>query len=126
MQNLVARSCTPTNAPSCSFFPPEQCGACPQRAACVSDKHPSRTIEVGPNEALLIAARTYQHTDAYKADRRARQIVERQIARMVRLGARFARFFGIAKVRAQITFLAVVANLTRLVRLAKAAARPLT
>jgi hypothetical protein len=121
MQSLAARSCVPTNAPSCSFFPPEPCGACPQRAGCFSDKHTSRTIEVGPNEALRIAARAYQHTDTYKADRRARQIVERQVARMVRLGARFARFFGVAKVRAQIAIIAVVANLTRLVRLAKAA-----
>jgi hypothetical protein len=122
MQNLAARSCAPTNAPSCSFFPPEQCGACPQRAGCISDKHASRTIEVGPNEALLIEARAYQHTDAYKADRRARQIVERQVARMVRLGARIARFFGSAKVRAQIVIIAAVANLTRLASLANAAA----
>jgi hypothetical protein len=121
MQNLVARSCAPTNAPSCSFFPPEQCEPCPQRAGCVSTKHASRTIEVGPNEALLIDARAYQRTDAYKADRRARQIVERQVARMVRLGARFARFFGSAKVRAQIAIIAVVANLTHLASLAYAA-----
>jgi hypothetical protein len=69
---------------------------------------------VGPNEALLIEARAYQQTDAYKADRRARQIAERQVARMVRLGARFARFFGSAKVRAQIAIIAAVANLTHL------------
>jgi hypothetical protein len=96
--------------------------ACPQRAGCVSDKHASRTIEVGPNEALLIEARAYQHTDAYKVDRRARQIVERQVARMVQLGARFARFFGAAKVRAQIAIIAAVANLTHLASLVDAAA----
>ena len=121
MQNLVARSCAPTNAPSCSFFPPEQCEPCPQRLGCVSAKHASRTIEVGPNEALLLDARAYQHTDGYKADRRARQIVERQVARMVQLGARFARFFGSAKVRAQIALIAAVANLTLLARLDAAA-----
>jgi hypothetical protein len=71
-----------------------------------------------------MAARAYQQTDAYRADRRTRQIVERQVARMVRLGARFARFFGKAKVRAQITIIAVVANLTRLVSLANAATGP--
>jgi len=121
MQNPVARSCAPTNAPSCSFFPPEQCEPCPQRPGCVSAKHASRTIEVGPNEALLLDARAYQHTDGYKADRRARQIVERQVARMVQLGARFARFFGSAKVRAQIAIIAAVANLTHLARLDAAA-----
>jgi hypothetical protein len=98
-------------------FPPESCSGCPQRGACVSDKHPSRTLEVGPNEALFIKARVYQTTDAYKADRRARQVVERQVARMVRLGARFARVFGRAKVRAQIAMIAAVANLTRLAKL---------
>jgi Transposase DDE domain len=121
MQNLAARFCARTNAPSCSFFPPEQCEVCPQRAGCISLKHASRTIEVGPNEALLIAARAYQLTDAYKADRRARQIAERQVARMVRLGARFARFFGSAKVRAQIAIIAAVANLTHLASLDAAA-----
>src|SRR4029077_17571750 len=122
MPSLAARSCAPTNAPSCSFFPPEQCGACPQRASCVSAKHPSRTIEVGPNEALFIAARAYQQTEAYKAARRARQIVERQVARMVHFGARFPRFFGSAKVRAQIAIIAAVVNLTRLAKLAHAPA----
>ena len=41
---------------------------------------------------------------------------------MVQLGARFARFLGSAKVRAQIAIIAAVANLTRLARLADAAA----
>jgi len=41
---------------------------------------------------------------------------------MVRLGARVARFFGTAKVRAQIVIIAVVVNLTRLARLANVTA----
>ena len=41
---------------------------------------------------------------------------------MVRLGARFARFFGAAKVRAQIPIIAAVANLTHLAKLTDAAA----
>ena len=57
-------------------------------------KHPSRTLEVGPHEPLFVEARHYAKTDAYRIDRRKRLIVERQIARMVRLGARFARFHG--------------------------------
>ena len=103
-------------------FPPEQCALCPQRGACISEKHASRSIEVGPHEKLFIEARAYQHTEQYKADRRARQIVERQVARMVRLGARFARFFSIAKVRVQIALIAAVANLARLAVLAPVAA----
>jgi IS5 family transposase len=41
---------------------------------------------------------------------------------MVRLGARVARVFGIAKVRAQTAFIAAVANLTRLAKLQATAA----
>jgi hypothetical protein len=103
-------------------FPPESCSDCPRRAACISDKRTSRTLEVGPHEALFIEARAYQGTEQYKADRRTRQIVERQVARMVRLGARFARVFGLAKVRAQIAIIAAIANLTRLATLQAAQA----
>lgn len=99
-------------------FPPERCDACPERTACISDKHSSRSIEVGPHEHLFLEARNYQRTEAYAADRRARQVVERQVARMVRLGARFARFFTIDKVRAQVALIATVANLARMAVLA--------
>jgi len=77
---------------------------------------------VSPHEGLLIAARALQHTAEYKTDRRARQIAERQIARMVRLGARHARCFGMAKVRNQIAVIAAVANLTLLAKLGVASA----
>lgn len=103
-------------------FPPEQCGGCPQRAACISDKHASRSIEVGPHEKLFLEARSYQRTETYADDRRARQVVERQVARMVRLGARFARFFSIDKVRAQVALIATVANLARMAVLAASTA----
>jgi hypothetical protein len=103
------------------IFPADSCNACPRRTACVSDKHPSRTVEVGPNEALFIQARAYQKTEAYKADRRARQVVERQVGRMARLGARFARVFGMAKVAAQVAIIGAVANLARLATLAATA-----
>jgi hypothetical protein len=103
-------------------FPAESCGSCPQRSECISDKHASRTIDVGPNEALFIGARAYQATVAYKVDRRARQVVERQVARMAHLGARVARVFGLAKVSAQIAIVAAVANLARLSTLQAAAA----
>lgn len=105
-------------------FPPEQCAPCPQHEACVSPKHTSRSIEVGPHEQLFIDARAYQRTEQYAADRRARQVAERQVARMVRLGARCARFFGIAKVRVQVALIAAVANLARLAVLASAATSP--
>lgn len=91
-----------------------ECAKCPKRAACVSDKHASRTLEIGPHEALFIDARQYAKTEAYREDRKKRLLVERQIARMARLGARVALFFGQAKVRVQVSLVAVVANLARL------------
>ena len=97
-----------------SFFPPEECSRCPTRAACISSRRTSRSIEVGPHEALFIQARAYAQTEAYRDDRKKRLVVERQIARMARLGARFARFFGEAKVRVQVALVAAVANLARL------------
>lgn len=81
---------------------------------CVSPKHASKTVEVGPHEHLFLDARRYAKTEAYRDDRRKRLVVERQIARMAWLGARFARFFGQAKVRVQVALVAAVTNLTRL------------
>lgn len=107
-----------------SFFPPEQCATCPKRAACISDKHPSRTLEVGPHEKLFIDARNYAKTDAYREDRQKRLIVERQVARMAQLGARVARFFSQAKVRVQVSLVAAVVNLARLAVLAARRPRP--
>ena len=67
----------------------------------MSPKQTSRTVEVGPHEALFIDARRYATTEEYRDDRRKRLLVERQISRMAWLGARFARFFGQTKVRAR-------------------------
>jgi IS5 family transposase len=112
---MPARSdCVPKSAPGSSFFPPQACEPCPLRGACIAPAHAHRTLEVGPHEALFIEARRYAKTDAYRDDRRKRLIVERQIARVARLGARFARFFGQAKVRVQVALIAAVANLARL------------
>jgi hypothetical protein len=90
----------------------------------VSPKQVSRSVEVGPHEALFIDARRYAKTEDYRDDRRKRLLVERQIARMAWLGARFARFFGQAKVRAQVALVAVVTNLTRLAAILAARASP--
>jgi IS5 family transposase len=51
-------------------------------------------------------------------------IVEREISRVARLGARVARFFGKAKVRVQVALVAAVANLARLAALQAARAAP--
>ena len=122
MATLGRERLAPSERSRLYVFPTETCQACPQRARCVGKQAQARTIEVRPNEALCVQARAYQATEAYKQDRRARQIVERQVARMVKMGARVARVFGMAKVRAQIALMAVVVNLTRLMTLQHAKA----
>ena len=72
----------------------------------------------------MIAARAYAKTEEYRHDRKKRLIVERQIARMARLGARVARYFGQAKVRVQVSLVATVVNLARLAVLQGARAAP--
>jgi hypothetical protein len=93
------------------------CDECPQRSACIPASKPARTIEVGPHEDLLLAARAYEATPAFPVDRRTRQVAERMVARLVQLGARVARVVGQVKVGAQIAIIAAVANLTRLTKL---------
>ena len=99
------------------------CDECPHRTRCIPADKSVRTLEVGPHEDLTLAARAYETTPAYSQDRRTRQVAERMVARMVQLGARTARVFGLAKVRAQIAMIAAVANLTRLTTRMAALAR---
>jgi hypothetical protein len=103
-------------------FSPPGCAGCPDPGACIPPGHTARTILVGPHERLFIEARAYQKTEAFQADRRARQIAEQKVARLVQLGVRVARVFGQAKVRVQTTLIAAVANLARLACLQAAAA----
>ncbi|MGH7269076.1 MAG: transposase [Polyangiaceae bacterium] len=84
------------------------------RASCACRPSASRSIEVGPHEALFIDARGYAKTQAYRDDRRKRLGVERQMARAARRGGRFARLLGQAKVRVQVALVAAVSNLARL------------
>jgi hypothetical protein len=98
-------------------FPTPSCLSCPERANCIPSYHSKRIVDVGPHEELFLAARPYEQTPVYAKDRRARQVAERVVARMVQLGARQARVVGLAKVRAQMTMIAAVTNLTRLVAL---------
>jgi hypothetical protein len=108
-------------------FPAAVCAACPLRAQCLTEPHrragagppgrgrrTGRTILLHPQEALLQAARAFQHGAAFAAVRRRRQAAEHRLARLVQLGVRQARYVGRTKTLFQSLLAATVANLTLL------------
>jgi hypothetical protein len=99
-------------------FDARVCGGCPKRVECVPNGETRRRVDVGPNERLVQNAREYANDPQFHADRVARQMAERIVARFAQLGARQARVRGQAKVAAQMTIIAALVNLTRLHRLA--------
>jgi transposase len=89
------------------------CAACPLRAQCVSGQR-GRRIAVHPQEDLLQQARALQRSPAFAGYRKARQVAEHRIARLVQLGVRQARYVGRQKTLFQLLMAATVANLTLL------------
>jgi hypothetical protein len=104
------------------IFPAAVCAACPLRPQCLTEpnghastpRRSGRTILLHPQEALLQAARAFQHSPAFAAVRRRRQAAEHRLARLVQLGVRQARYVGRAKTLFQLLLAATVANLTLL------------
>jgi hypothetical protein len=96
-------------------FAAETCAACPLRPQCVRGRA-GRSIAVHPQEALLQQARALQRSPDFGEYRRARQVVEHRLARLVQLGLRQARYAGKKKTLFQLLMAATVANLTPLAR----------
>jgi transposase len=92
-------------------FAAATCAACPLRPQCVRGKG-GRTVQVHPHEALLQAARAFQHSPESQPYRADRQVVEHRLARLVQLGIRQARYIGRTKTLFQVLMAATVANLT--------------
>lgn len=93
------------------IFSAATCAACPLRPQCVRGKG-GRTIQVHLQEALLQAARAFQHSPEFQPYRADRQVVEHRLARLVQLGIRQARYIGRTKTLFQLLMVATVANLT--------------
>jgi hypothetical protein len=94
-------------------FAAETCAACPLRPQCVRGRG-GRSVAVHPQEALLQQARALQRSPDFGEYRRARQVVEHRLARLVQLGLRQARYAGKKKTLFQLFMAATVANLTLL------------
>ena len=91
------------------------CTACPRRPrGAPAAPGRGRQVSLHPQEALLQAARPFQHSAAFTPYRHLRQAVEHRLARLVQLGLRQARYLGRHKTAAQLYLTATVAHLTRI------------
>lgn len=93
-------------------FSPKQCGACALRNQCLKQTTPYRSVLVHEHEGLVTDAKAFQRTDIFRTIYRTRVAVEHRIARLMRFGARKARYFGSSKVLFQFAMTAALANLT--------------
>ena len=93
-------------------FAPKQCGACALRTQCLKQTTPYRSVLVHEHEGLVTDAKAFQRTDIFRRIYRTRVAVEHRIARLMRFGARKARYFGSSKVLFQFAMTAALANLT--------------
>jgi hypothetical protein len=93
-------------------FAPKQCGACSLRTQCLKQNTPYRSVLVHEHEGLVTEAKAFQRTDVFRTIYRTRVAVEHRIARLMRFGARNARYFGSSKVLFQFAMAAALANLT--------------
>ena len=93
-------------------FSPKQCSRCPLRSQCIQQNTPYRSVLVHEHERLVAEARAFQRTDIFRTIYKQRVAVEHRIARLMRFGARQARYFGSSKVLFQFAMAAALANLT--------------
>jgi hypothetical protein len=93
-------------------FSVKQCCGCPLRNQCLKEKTPYRSVLVHEHEALIREKKQFQRTEEFRQMYRKRVVVEHRLARLVRLGIRNARYFGMKKVLFQLAMAAAVANLT--------------
>jgi len=101
-------------------FYARQCRGCPLWAQCRKHKpntRAHRVVFISDYRHELDAALVYNHSDAYKADRKLRPLVEQTIAHLVRYnGARHARRRGKLAADFQAKMCATACNLKRWMR----------
>jgi transposase len=98
-------------------FPAETCQPCPVRELCTTSVWKGRTLTLlpRPEHEALTRARGEQRTDAWQDNYRARAGIEGTLNQAVNtLGARRARYRGLAKTHLQHHFTATALNLIRI------------
>lgn len=95
------------------LFPRDTCQTCPHKSQCLrtADQNRGRTVYLHPQEELIQQARQRQASPAFREDIKLRQTVEHRQARLIQLGMRQARYFGLAKTWFQCLMTALVANI---------------
>lgn len=97
-------------------FPAHVCQACPAFGVCTRSRR-GRSLELHADRARLIQYRQLAQTEEFRQKLHIRAGVEATFSELVRkYGFRFARYRGLARLRLQLLFTAVAANLARLVR----------
>jgi IS5 family transposase len=92
-----------------------RCGPCPLRERCTRAKD-GKTLNLGPHEAELAAARRHAADPAFQASyRRWRPMVERSIAWLVAGGHRRVRYRGLTRNQLGLSLRVAAINLRRLV-----------
>ena len=91
-------------------FPAQVCAACPLRAQCTTSTR-GRSVQIHPDEALLVELRAGQQTPHGRAKLRERVKVEHTLAHVGRWQGRRARYRGPRKNLFDLRRVAVVHNL---------------
>jgi hypothetical protein len=106
--------------PTTTFtFLRSDCESCPLFATCVRSKVTGRTVQAGPYEPYLQAARVRQQSGDFAVLYRLRAAIERKIAELVALGMRGTRYVGASKRQLQRLWSGAAVNLRRLFSLAQ-------
>jgi transposase len=109
----VAKIHTQPSGARAAVFSRAPCRGCSLRARCLGPRTAHKSIQLAPEEELLIAARQALD-DPHTAEhlRRGRPRIERLIGLLAhRYGARKARYIGAAKARLQALWTAALVNL---------------
>jgi transposase len=96
-------------------FPAEVCAACPLRVQCTTSSR-GRSVQIHPDERLLVELRAQQLTPQGRAKLRERVQVEHALAHIGHWQGRRARYLGVRKNLFDLRRVAVVHNLHVLAR----------
>src|SRR5659263_668253 len=95
------------------YFKKEICQQCSLKNQCT--KQEGRTITIGKHHELIMEAKEYNKTQAFKDDMKERAHIEPKHAEMKRFhGMARARYWGLSKVNVQFIITAIVVNVKRL------------
>lgn len=95
------------------YFKEEICKQCSLKDQCT--KQEGRTITIGKHHELVMEAKEYNKTQAFKDDMKERAHIEPKNAEMKRFhGMARAKYWGLPKVNVQFIITAIVVNVKRL------------